>query len=115
MVESATGGGAMITARCAGEQGRTVLAVPTDVSQFAAVQALKPTAVVLTPSYALHLAEWAQLKAEAVSIGFREPWPQESLGAFKTAMSMHRPTTSSPPSERTFSVDNLVARMRVQS
>jgi hypothetical protein len=31
-----------------------------------------------------HSAEWAEAKARAAALGFRAPWPQESVGAYMT-------------------------------
>jgi hypothetical protein len=35
-----------------------------------------------------HSAEWAEAKHLAASIGFRPPWPQESVGAYTTSIKM---------------------------
>jgi hypothetical protein len=35
-----------------------------------------------------HSAEWAEAKALAASIGYRAPWPQESVGAYITSIKL---------------------------
>jgi hypothetical protein len=37
-------------------------------------------------------AEWAELRAHGKAIGFREPWPQESVGAYRTDLAMWEQT-----------------------
>jgi hypothetical protein len=40
------------------------------------------------PAAPNHSAEWAEAKHLAASIGFRAPWPQESVGAYTTGIKM---------------------------
>jgi hypothetical protein len=35
-----------------------------------------------------HSAEWAEAKALGASVGFRAPWPQESVGAYRTSIKL---------------------------
>jgi len=54
-------------------------------------------------------AAWSEAKAAAKEIGFREPWPQESVGAYMTNIKLER---NKPPS-RVLDFKNVLKRVPI--
>jgi hypothetical protein len=54
---------------------------------------------------------WSEQRARAKQLGFRDPWPQESVGVYKTAMDMH--VNHAPRGSVANLVNGLTNKMRM--